>query len=112
MSSLLELVEVLPANNSDNEELEEFLSDAAGIVFPDELRNLHGDPGCVIRYKSPRFGVLRLCTSDLVSGADRGLFAHYLWNAALLMAQLIAVGVPSFVNSGERGRRWSWSTLR
>lgn len=83
--------------------IRDIFASAPGLIFPDDLRNTHGDPGSVIVYKSPRFGNIELRTADPEGEAERQLFSHYLWNAGIHLANLISNEGDSKWNvQGER----------
>ncbi|KND88508.1 Protein N-methyltransferase NNT1 [Tolypocladium ophioglossoides CBS 100239] len=69
---------------------EDFLSTSLGVVFPDDATNQHGDAGHRLVYTSPHLRKpLLLDLADPVGEVDRGLFSHFLWNASLLLAELV-----------------------
>jgi predicted nicotinamide N-methyase len=86
---LTDLISVIPPDG-DTEEAEDIFAFAAGLIFPDDTRNMHGDDRSVIVYKSSRFGDIELRNADPQSEDERRLFAHYLWNAGIKMAELIS----------------------
>ena len=88
MPCLTDVVQVIPPDVDD--EPEDIFAAAPGLIFPDDLRNQHGDPGSKIVYRSARFGDIELNTADPESEDDRKLFGHYLWNAGIKMAELIS----------------------
>ncbi|CAK1355997.1 hypothetical protein CB0940_00342 [Cercospora beticola] len=94
--SLTDLVRVV-SPDVDDEEPEDIFSFAAGLIFPDDLRNFHGDDRSLLVYKSARFGDVELRTADPRQEDHRRLFAQYLWNAGLKMAEMI---------SHESDERW------
>ncbi|EMD00657.1 hypothetical protein BAUCODRAFT_55401, partial [Baudoinia panamericana UAMH 10762] len=69
---------------------EDIFASAPGLIFTDDLRNNHGDPGSTIVYKSKRFGDIELETADPSIERERQLFSHYLWNAGIKLAELIS----------------------
>lgn len=78
-----------PPASKDNpyEELDIFSSSLA-TLFPDDVQNFHGVPGSHVIYRSPCFGDITLhipAHPDVEEG--RNLFAHYLWNAGVTMAE-------------------------
>ncbi|POR33436.1 Protein N-methyltransferase NNT1 [Tolypocladium paradoxum] len=83
---------------------EDFLSTSLGVIFPDDATNQHGDAEHSLVYASPHLPEpLLLDLADPVGEADRRLFSHYLWNASLLLAELVerdALGVED----ADRGR--------
>ncbi|OAA79746.1 hypothetical protein LEL_03232 [Akanthomyces lecanii RCEF 1005] len=93
-------------NADEHDDPEDFFGSGLGSIFPDEAPNLHGDPGQTLIYKSPHLSeplLLRLCNPTLET--DRTLFSHYLWNASLLLAELIeadTLGVPSGTAAAPR----------
>ena len=87
MSSLADVVQIIPPDKDD--ELEDIFASAPGLIFTDDLRNLHGDPGSIIVYKSPYFGNIELTTADPEGEVEPQLFSHYLWNAGIKLANLV-----------------------
>lgn len=91
---LTSLLRISPTTTPDaNEEPEDIFAAAAlGTLFTDDLRNQHGgDPGSgtLIAYLSRRLGrALELGTADPAGEEERRKFAHYLWNAGVLMGEL------------------------
>ncbi|KAH6626821.1 hypothetical protein B0J18DRAFT_151322 [Chaetomium sp. MPI-SDFR-AT-0129] len=73
---------------------EDFFSAALGVIFPDDIANCHGDsnhPNLV--YKSSHLpNAIRLVLPELAGQEAQALFSHYLWNASLLLAELIEAG--------------------
>ena len=96
MAALTDLIQVIAPD--DEEEPEDIFASAPGLIFPDDTRNMHGDDRSLIVYKSKRFGDIELKTANPEQEADRQLFAHYLWNAGIKMAELI---------SSEPDARWT-----
>lgn len=94
--TLTDLIAVIRPD--DEEDPEDIFAAAPGLIFTDDLRNLHGDDRSTLVYKSRRFGNIELRTADPASENDRKLFAHYLWNAGIKMAEMI---------SQEEDSRWS-----
>ena len=88
MRSLTDLIQIIPPDI--DEEPEDIFAAAPGLIFPDDLRNIHGDPDSTIVYKSARFGDIELRTSDPENEDERKLFGHYLWNAGIKLAELIS----------------------
>ncbi|KAF2092042.1 hypothetical protein K490DRAFT_32985 [Saccharata proteae CBS 121410] len=75
---------------------EDIFAASLGTLFTDDLRNQHGDPGALITYRSRAHGAVELGTADPADETERTKFAHYLWNAGVLMAELMG---------GARGQR-------
>ena len=88
MPNLTSLIQIIPPDNEES--VEDIFASAPGLIFTDDLRNQHGDPGSIIIYKSSRFGDIELTTADPESEDERKLFGHYLWNAGVMMAELLA----------------------
>ena len=84
LSSLVKVPEVSDPSPED------VFASSLDIIFPDETRNMHGDAGSHVMYKSRRFGNISLGLMDPQSEGSRKLFAHYLWNAGILLAELIS----------------------
>ncbi|KAH8701291.1 putative methyltransferase-domain-containing protein [Phaeosphaeriaceae sp. PMI808] len=87
---------------------EDFFSDTIGSLFPDDLQNQHGDnPSTIIVYKNTIHGELEFKTADVNGEEERRKFAHYLWNAGVLMGELIG-GRPIEQSIGdEKENDWS-----
>ncbi|KAK4541450.1 hypothetical protein LTR36_008051 [Oleoguttula mirabilis] len=88
MSTLTDLIQIIQPDNEETPE--DIFASAPGLIFTDDLRTLHGDPGTTIVYKSKRFGDIELKTADPEGEDDRRLFSHYLWNAGIKLAELIS----------------------
>ena len=101
LSSRIKLPEV------QNPSVEDVFSSGAEILYSNQYRNLHGDPGSEIVYDSPLFGKIRLRLADTVEKQDHFLFAHYLWNASLQLAELISLAAPLESEIADDGRNWS-----
>lgn len=69
---------------------EDIFSSSLGSIFTDDLQNQHGtDADTTIIYNSRKFGNLEFRTADVNGEEQRRKFAHYLWNAGILMAELV-----------------------
>lgn len=69
---------------------EDIFGSTLGSIFTDDLQNQHGDdPDTVIVYKNTKYGELELRTADVNGEEQRRKFAHYLWNAGVLMGELV-----------------------
>lgn len=72
---------------------EDFLCDSLGVIFPDDITNQHGDAEHSLLYTSPHLPKpLEIQLADPIETDDRLLFSHYLWNASLLLAEIIEAG--------------------
>jgi len=68
---------------------EDIFTSALGLIFTDDTQNMHGDPAAGVIYKSKEFGDVHLTLANPVGEDERKLFAHYLWNASLLLGELM-----------------------
>ena len=82
----------------------EIYSSAVGLLFPDNLRTFHGDPGSHITYLSRRFGDMKLSLVDPHDQDERVLFAHHIWNSGIQMAEFISDASDSAKAEGRDGR--------
>ena len=85
---LTDLVHVTYATESTDPE--DILASTVSAVFPHDTRSEHGAPGATVIYESSRFGDVRLLTADPEDWRARELFAHYLWNAGIWLAERIS----------------------
>lgn len=69
---------------------EDYLYTSLTTIFPDDTHNQHGDPGQTVVYKSSRFGDIKLTLADPKEATERSLFAHYLWNAGVYLAEVVS----------------------
>jgi hypothetical protein len=89
---------------AETEAAEDILASAADGLFPGQTRDSHGTPGQAVEYASPRFGPLALGIPAHPDAEDgRRLFAHYLWNAAVLAADAIEWASSGGEEDGEEG---------
>jgi EEF1A N-terminal glycine/lysine methyltransferase len=77
-------------------------------IFPDDAPSFHGDPGQHLFYQSRPYGSPEImistypgqseeCTEEIAAGQSmnndveegRKLFAHYLWSAAMVVAESV-----------------------
>ncbi|KAF2172078.1 hypothetical protein M409DRAFT_62894 [Zasmidium cellare ATCC 36951] len=98
--SLTDLITVIAPDKDDDPE--DIFAAAPGLIFTDDLRNMHGDDASTLVYKSRKFGNIELKTADPEKENDRRLFAHYLWNAGIKMAELISEEDSGWSVNGER----------
>lgn len=69
---------------------EDIFGSSLGGIFTDDLQNQHGDnPETLILYQNHKYGELELRTADFNGEEQRRKFAHYLWNAGIMMAELV-----------------------
>ena len=88
MPNLTDLIRVVPPDRE--EEVEDIYASAAYLIFPDDTRTNHGDPGSFLVYQSRRFGHIELSIADPEREDERQLFSHYLWNAGIKLAELVS----------------------
>ena len=76
---------------SSNPEPEDVFQSSLSALFSDDTQNSHGNPGECLIYQSPRYGdiQIQLPVHPGHVGVGRQLFAHYLWNASVLAAEMI-----------------------
>ncbi|KAL2025152.1 hypothetical protein VTK56DRAFT_154 [Thermocarpiscus australiensis] len=83
----------LSLTGPDTSEPEDFFGSSLGVIFPDDVTNQHGDSDHGLLYTSPHLPQpLQLALAEVKAESDRHLFSHYLWNASLLLAELIEAG--------------------
>lgn len=71
-------------------EPEDIFGSSLGGIITDDLQNQHGeDPETAILYRNTKYGELELRTADFDGEEQRRKFAHYLWNAGVMMAELV-----------------------
>lgn len=104
MQPLTDLISQTYPTTSDTLSPEDIFASAPGVLFTDDSRNQHGDPGSLIIYKSVRYGEIELATADPNGEEERRLFSHYLWNAGVLMAERLS-GMR--MRDAEEVSRWS-----
>ncbi|KAF3921049.1 hypothetical protein AA313_de0202880 [Arthrobotrys entomopaga] len=77
--------------NADNppEDLDIFESSLTTIF--NDVRNMHGEPGKLVAYSSPKYGDIKLGLAD-IDKVDTRLFSHHLWNAGVEAAGMIENG--------------------
>ncbi|KAJ5776439.1 uncharacterized protein N7511_001450 [Penicillium nucicola] len=90
----------------DDESQEDIFSSYLAHLLPDDAPSFHGDPGQHLLYSSPRYGELDIMVpsypgesqnrSDEIAAGQtskvdegRKLFAHFLWSAAMVVADEI-----------------------
>jgi nicotinamide N-methyltransferase len=86
LSSLLRARPKLASTIPDPEDI---FQSSLGLIFTDDLQNQHGDPGTIVQYRSNGYGDLEFDVADPSGEVERTKFAHYLWNAGVLMGEVI-----------------------
>ena len=84
-------------------EPEDIFQSSLPTLFTDDVQNSHGGSGDRLIYTSPRFGEITVrIPQHPDQDAERRLFSHYLWNAAVLAADMIEKA--SRVNDTQVGK--------
>lgn len=86
---------------------EDVFSSALSMISPEDVSVLHGDPGSFVTYSSTKFGNLELKLAEPKTEEERKLFAQYLWNAGVLMAELISSSGEGWENTSREPKRWA-----
>ncbi|RYP20053.1 hypothetical protein DL765_002979 [Monosporascus sp. GIB2] len=98
------LISRLALLGPESAEPEDILGESLAVIFPDDVMVQHGDPDHALAWTSPHLPrPLRLARAEPPDRHDRYLFSHYLWNASLLLAELVeagTLGVPLAAPSG------------
>lgn len=81
------------SSDSSSSDPEDLFAGSLGVIFTDDVTNQHGDAFTSLHYTSPHLSKpLRIELSDPKVAEDRSLFSHFLWNASLMLADLIEAG--------------------
>lgn len=94
---------IQPSNQSTTE-AEDVFSSALSLISPNDVSVLHGDPGSSVTYVSERYGTLELRLAEPQTEHVRKLFGQYLWNAGVLLAELIGGADDS--ETAARRAKW------
>lgn len=86
---LSSLLRALPKSQTAEPEPEDIFQYSLGLIFTDDLQIQHGDPGTTVKYRSNGYGDLEFEVADPQGEEERTKFAHYLWNAGVLMSELV-----------------------
>ncbi|KAH7136079.1 hypothetical protein B0J11DRAFT_480318 [Dendryphion nanum] len=69
---------------------EDIFNSTLGSIFTDSMTNMHGEPEATILYRNRALGrTLEFRTADVSAEEERTKFAHYLWNAGVLVGELV-----------------------
>ncbi|KAE9969698.1 hypothetical protein EG327_010506 [Venturia inaequalis] len=104
---LSSLLRALPKSKEAVPEPEDIFQYSLGLIFTDDLQIQHGDPGTTVNYRSNGYGDLEFEVADPQGEEERTKFAHYLWNAGVLMSELVGgrgeerVGKKALHQEGE-----------
>lgn len=69
---------------------DDLLADPLSNFFRDEESNQHGTEDSNVIYRSDSFGDITLSLANPQDERSRELFAHYLWNAEVFLAEQIS----------------------
>lgn len=83
------LTTLIQLPEQSNPSAEDIFSAAHDLIFPDDASRFHGDPGSFVTYTSRKFGDITLKLSEPLTEKERKLYGQYLWNASVLLAELI-----------------------
>ena len=97
LTSRIELIQ----QPTDSLEAEDIFASASDQLFPDSTRVFHGDAGTRVRYNSAAYGSLELSVTEPADELERSKFAHALWNASILLCELI--GSAATLSSRGKG---------
>ncbi|KAF2455757.1 hypothetical protein BDY21DRAFT_288821 [Lineolata rhizophorae] len=67
--------------SAEAEDPADIFASALGSVFADDARDVHGDAATPVEYRAVR-------VADVVGEEERGRFAHYVWNAGVLVGEV------------------------
>lgn len=68
---------------------EDIFQSSLHALFLDDSQNSHGNSGDTLIYQSPHYGTIKINVPNHPDDDARLLFAHYLWNASVLVADLV-----------------------
>ncbi|KAF1986833.1 hypothetical protein K402DRAFT_393460 [Aulographum hederae CBS 113979] len=93
------LVRLLPrASEPDPEDI---FTSSLGLIFTDDTQCQHGGLDAQVIYKSRKFAKdITLTSAEPEGEIERRKFAHYVWNAGILMGELVG-GRPGRVESDD-----------
>lgn len=83
------LTSLIHVSQKKNPSSEDIFSTALNLISPDNISNSHGDPGNLVTYHSKRFGAITLRLAEPQNEQERRMFGQYLWNASVLLAEMI-----------------------
>lgn len=88
---------------------EDYLYSSLGTIFTDDASVQHGDPGSTVIYTSARFGDIKLSLADPTGESERKLFAHFLWNAGIWIAEAISAEGDDANGAGGGSAEGGWN---
>ncbi|KAF4121802.1 putative methyltransferase [Geosmithia morbida] len=101
----MSLTSRITLTGTNEDEPEDLLSSALGVIYPDDVTNQHGDADHPLLYTSPHLPgpPLGFDLMDPDAERERMLFSHYMWNASLLMGELVERDTLGLEGEGEAG---------
>ena len=100
-------IRTLPIPNPSTYDI---FASSLSALFTDDTQPSHGDPGSSLIYASPRFGDIVLHVPARPAEEEgRKLFAHYLWNAGVVVAEGVEGSAMNGMGEGEgEGQDRDW----
>lgn len=95
------LLRTIPKQPPLQQEPEDIFQSSLSTIFTDDLVNSHGDPGTIVTYRSV-YGDLEFEVADPVGEEERSKFAHYVWNAGILMGELVGGRIEGIRCEGNK----------
>lgn len=111
---------------NDYEDPEDLFSAFLPHLFPDDAPSFHGDPGQRLLYSSPLYGDLEIMvpsypgqsekrSEEIAAGLSgnneieegRKLFAHFLWSAAMVVAEGIEKDAAAAIDGVQNNGIWT-----
>lgn len=102
---LSSLLRAIPKSPTAEPEPEDIFQYSLGLIFTDDLQIQHGDSGTTVKYRSNGYGDLEFEVADPQGEEERAKFAHYLWNAGVLMSELVGGPVQQGEERGVKEKR-------
>lgn len=112
--------------DENDDEPEDLFSAFLPHLFPDDAPSFHGDPGQRLLYTSPLYGDLEIMvpsypgqsekrTEEIAAGMSekneieegRKLFAHFLWSAAMVVAEGIEKDAAAAADGSKNNGIWT-----
>ena len=100
---LSSLLRTRPKHSPRQAEPEDIFQASLGTIFTDDLVNSHGDPDTIVTYRS-LYGDLEFEVADPVGEEERSKFAHYVWNAGVLMGEVVGGRAAGIRVEGDEGK--------
>ncbi|KAL1858389.1 hypothetical protein Plec18167_006909 [Paecilomyces lecythidis] len=113
-------------DGNDYEDPEDLFSAFLPHLFPDDAPSFHGDPGQRLLYSSPLYGDLEIMvpsypgqsekrSEEIAAGLSgnneieegRKLFAHFLWSAAMVVAEGIEKDAAAAIDGVQNNGIWT-----